>query len=48
MEDAEWVLTAKGWMPVHHDRAKKLIKEASQNEIEDVALRVFRNFISKL
>lgn len=48
MEDAEWILTAKGWMPVHHDRAKKLIKEASQNEIEDVALRVFRNFISKL
>lgn len=48
MEDAEWILTAKGWMPMHHDRAKKLIKEASQKEIEDVALRVFRNFISKL
>jgi hypothetical protein len=48
MEDAEWVLTAKGWLPMHHDRAKKLIKEASQNEIEDVALKVFRNFISKL
>jgi hypothetical protein len=48
MEDAEWILTAKGWMPVHHDRAKKLIKEASQKEIEDVAIRVFRNFISKL
>jgi hypothetical protein len=48
MEDAEWILTAKGWMPMHHDRAKKLIKEASQKEVEDVALRVFRNFISKL
>ena len=48
MEDAEWVLTAKGWMPMHHDRAKKLIKEASQKEIDDVALRIFRNFISKL
>lgn len=48
MEDAEWVLTAKGWMPVHHERAKKLIKEASRNEIEDVALKVFHNFISKL
>jgi hypothetical protein len=48
MEDAEWILTAKGWMPMHHDRAKKLIKEASQKEIEDVALKVFRNFISKL
>lgn len=48
MEDAEWVLTAKGWLPLHHDRAKKLIKEASRNEIEDVALKVFTNFLSKL
>lgn len=48
MEDAEWVLTAKGWMPVHHERAKKLIKEASKNEIEDVALKVWHNFLSKL
>ena len=48
MEDAEWVLTAKGWMPVQHERAKKLIKEASKNEIEDVALRVWHNFLSKL
>ena len=48
MEDAEWILTAKGWMPMHHDRAKKLIKEASQKEIDDVALKIFRNFISKL
>lgn len=48
MEDAEWVLTAKGWMPVQHERAKKLIKEASKNEIEHVALRVWQNFLSKL
>jgi hypothetical protein len=48
MEDAEWLLTAKGWMPVHHDRAKKLIKEASKNEIEDVALKVWQSFLSKI
>ena len=48
MEDAEWILTAKGWMPMHHERAKKLIKEASKNEIEHVALRVWQNFLSKL
>lgn len=48
MEDAEWVLTAKGWMPMHHERAKKLIKEASRNEIEHVALKVWQNFLSKL
>ena len=48
MEDAEWILTAKGWMPVHQERAKKLIKEASRNEIEDVALKVWKSFISKI
>jgi hypothetical protein len=48
MENAEWILTNKGWTAVHHDRAKKLLKEASRNEIEDVALNVFRNFMSKL
>ena len=48
MEDAEWVLTAKGWMPVHHERAKKLIREASRNEIEDVALKVWQTFLSKI
>ena len=48
MEDAEWVLTAKGWMPVHQERAKKLIKEASRNEIEDVALKVWQTFLSKI
>jgi hypothetical protein len=48
MEDAEWVLTAKGWMPVQHETAKKLIKEASKNEIENVALKVWHNFLSKL
>jgi hypothetical protein len=48
MEDAEWILTAKGWMPMHHDRAKTLIKEASRNEVENVALRVWQTFLSKL
>jgi hypothetical protein len=48
MENAEWILTAKGWTPLHHDTAKKLIREASRDEIESVALKVFHNFISKL
>lgn len=48
MEDAEWVLTNKGWKAVHHDTAKKLIREASRDEIESVALRVFHNYLSKL
>ena len=48
MENAEWILTDAGWQEVHVDRAKKMIKEASKDEIEAVALRLFENFISKL
>lgn len=48
MEDSEWILTANGWTSVRHEKAKKLIKEASKNEIEDVALRVWQTFLSRI
>lgn len=48
MENAEWVLTNQGWKAMHLERAQKLLKEASKNEIEDVALNIFKNYISKL
>jgi hypothetical protein len=48
MENAEWVLTDTGWKEVQFEMAKKQIKEASKNDIEAVALRLFENFISKL
>lgn len=48
MENAEWILTAKGWLPVHHERAQKLIRESSRQNVEAVALEVFKNFISKI
>ena len=48
MEGKEWILDGTGWKEVDYYRAKKLIKEASRNEIEDVALKVFSNFLSKL
>jgi hypothetical protein len=48
MENAEWILTDAGWQEVHVDHAKKMIKEASKNEIEALSLRLFENFISKL
>jgi hypothetical protein len=47
-EDSEWVLTAKGWLPVYQDRAKKLLKEASRDEVEAVALKVWQSFLSKM
>jgi Prohead core protein serine protease len=48
MENAEWILTETGWKEMQFEMAKKQIKEASKNEIEAVALRLFENFISKL
>ena len=48
MENAEWILTDTGWKEMQFEMAKKQIKEASKNEIETVALRLFENFISKL
>lgn len=48
MENAEWVLTNSGWKEVQFEHARKMVKEASRNEIEAVALRLFENFISKL
>lgn len=48
MESTEWVLTNSGWKPVHYEKARKMIKEASKSEIEDVALKLWTNYISKL
>jgi len=48
MEDAEWILTNQGWKAIHHDRAKQMLKEASRGDIEDVALKIFENYLSKL
>ena len=48
MENADWILENGKWRQVHFDRAKKLIKEASRHDIEEVALKIFQNYISKL
>jgi hypothetical protein len=48
MENAEWILTNQGWKAVHQERARRMLKEASSNDIEDVALKIFENYISKL
>lgn len=48
MEGTEWVLTNAGWKPVQYEKAKTMLKEASKSEIEDVALKLWTNYISKL
>jgi hypothetical protein len=48
MENADWILQNGKWTQQQFYTAKKMITEASRNDIEDVALKVFTNFISKL
>jgi hypothetical protein len=48
MENAEWILTDKGWQQVHLEKAQKMIREASRSEIEDLSIKLFENFLSKL
>jgi hypothetical protein len=48
MENCDWILENGKWTMYQYDKAKKMISEASRNDIEAVALKVFTNFISKL
>jgi len=48
MEDKEWVLLNGNWTDEHQEKAKKVIKEATTQEIEGVALTLFTNYLSKL
>lgn len=48
MEGAEWVLTNKGWEMKQYERAQKLLKEASSSQIEETALKIWQNYLSKL
>jgi hypothetical protein len=48
MEGKEWVFENGRWKEQEYYAAKKLIKEASKNEIENVALEIFKNYMSKL
>ena len=48
MEGKEWVFENGKWKEQEYYHAKKLISEASRNDIENVALKIFENYISKL
>lgn len=47
-EGKEWILAGGNWTEVDYDRAKKQLQEAHRRDYEDIALKVFQNFISKL
>ena len=48
MEGKEWIYEHGKWKEQEYYHAKKLISEASRHDIEDVALKIFENYISKL
>jgi hypothetical protein len=48
MEGKEWVLVNGIWTEEHVDMAKKQIKQASKQQIEEVSLEIFKRFLKKL
>jgi hypothetical protein len=48
MEGKEWSLVDGIWTESDYDYSKKLIKKASQKDIERVSLQIFENFLKKL
>lgn len=48
MEGKEWLFVEGRYVEVDIDNAKRQIRKASSVQLEDVAIRLFENFISKL
>ncbi len=48
MENKEWMLVDGVWTEMQHEQAKTLIKRATQRDIEEVSMHIFKNFIKKL
>lgn len=48
MENKEWMLVDGVWTEMQHEQAKTLIKRATQRDIEEVSMHIFKNFIQKL
>jgi hypothetical protein len=48
MENKEWMFVDGKFVEADFDFAKKQIKQASSQQIEQVALKLFENFLRKL
>lgn len=48
MEGKEWMLVNGVWTEQDYSEAKSLIKAATREQIEEVSLRIFGNFMKKL
>ena len=48
MENKEWMFVEGHFVEVDFDNSKKQIKAASPKQIEEVALKLFENYLRKL
>jgi len=48
MENKEWVFVEGRYVEVDIDKAKQQIRRASSKQLEEVAIKLFSNFLSKL
>jgi hypothetical protein len=48
MENKEWMFVDGKFMEAQFEQAKKTIKRASKSQIEEVALKLFENYLRKL
>ncbi len=48
MENKEWIFVDGKFVEADFDRAKRAIKSASSHQIEEVALKLFENYLRKL
>ena len=48
MENKEWMFVEGHFVESDFEQAKKQIKRATKAEIEDVALKLFENYLRKL
>jgi hypothetical protein len=48
MENKEWMFVEGRFVEVDFDRAKRQIKQASKGQLEEVALKLFENYLRKL
>ena len=48
MENREWMMVNGQWVESEYEQSKKEIKRASKQQIEQVALKIFENYLRKL
>jgi hypothetical protein len=48
MEEAEWVMENGEWIQKHLEESQNRIRKASQQQIEEVALEIWKNFIGSI